>query len=130
MNDHDVLGFVASGLVLTTFWMRHMLSLRLVAIASNVAFIGYGHVAHIVPVLLLHAFLLPINLWHVLPCCVALTPRGSFATRASHARHGRQGMSRGVRPARTTVCAPAACCRAPAASQPSTYAVRSPAKRT
>lgn len=66
MNDHDVLGFVASGLVLTTFWMRHMLSLRLVAIASNVAFIGYGHIAHIVPVLLLHAFLLPINLWHVI----------------------------------------------------------------
>jgi len=67
MNDHDVLGFLASGLVLTTFGMRDMLSLRLVAIASNVAFISYGYVAHIVPVLLLRTFLLPINMWRVLP---------------------------------------------------------------
>jgi hypothetical protein len=67
MNDHDFLGFLASGLVLTTFWMRDMLSLRLVAIASNVAFINYGHVAHILPVVVLHSILLPVNLWHVLP---------------------------------------------------------------
>jgi CRP/FNR family transcriptional regulator, cyclic AMP receptor protein len=67
MSDHDLLGFLASGLVLTSFWMRDMLSLRLVAIASNVAFINYGHVAHIVPVMALHAILLPVNLWHVLP---------------------------------------------------------------
>ena len=67
MSDHDLLGFLASGLVLTSFWMRDMLSLRLVAIASNVAFINYGHVAHILPVLVLHAILLPVNLWHILP---------------------------------------------------------------
>jgi len=67
MSDHDVLGFLASGLVLTSFWMRDMLSLRLVAIASNVAFIIYGHAAHILPVMALHAILLPVNLWHVLP---------------------------------------------------------------
>jgi antibiotic biosynthesis monooxygenase (ABM) superfamily enzyme len=67
MNDHDLLGFLASGLVLTSFWMRSMLSLRLVALASNVAFINYGHVAHILPVMVLHAILLPINLWHVVP---------------------------------------------------------------
>jgi antibiotic biosynthesis monooxygenase (ABM) superfamily enzyme len=67
MSDKDLLGFLASGLVLTTFWMRDMLSLRLVAIASNVAFISYGHVAHVVPVFLLHICLLPINLWHVVP---------------------------------------------------------------
>jgi hypothetical protein len=42
MSDHDVLGFLASGLVLTSFWMRDMLSLRLVAIARNVAFINCG----------------------------------------------------------------------------------------
>ena len=67
MSDHDVLGFLASGLVLTSFWMRDILSLRLVAIASNVAFITYGHAAHILPVMVLHAILLPVNLWHVLP---------------------------------------------------------------
>ena len=67
MNDHDFLGFIASGLVLATFGMRDMLSLRLVAILSNVAFINYGHVAHILPVVVLHSILLPVNLWHVLP---------------------------------------------------------------
>lgn len=67
MSDHDLLGFLASGLVLTTFWMRDMLSLRLVAIASNVAFISYGHAAHILPVMVLHAILLPVNMWRVLP---------------------------------------------------------------
>lgn len=67
MNDHDFLGFLASGLVLTAFWMRDMLLLRLVAIASNVAFISYGYAAHILPVVVLHATLLPVNLWHVIP---------------------------------------------------------------
>jgi CRP/FNR family cyclic AMP-dependent transcriptional regulator len=75
MSDHDVLGFLASGLVLTSFWMRSMLSLRVVALASNVAFINYGHVAHILPVTVLHAILLPINLWHVVPML-----RGVLAT--------------------------------------------------
>ena len=67
MNDHDLLGFIASGMVLATFGMRDMLSLRLVAILSNVAFINYGHAAHILPVEVLHSILLPVNLWHVLP---------------------------------------------------------------
>jgi CRP/FNR family cyclic AMP-dependent transcriptional regulator len=41
--------------------MSDMTSLRLTAIASNIAFIGYGYVAGIEPVLLLHALLLPMN---------------------------------------------------------------------
>jgi hypothetical protein len=76
MSDHDLLGSIASGLVLTSFWMRDMLSLRLLAIASNIAFVNYGHVAHILPVMVLHAILLPVNLWHVLPML-----RRGFATR-------------------------------------------------
>jgi hypothetical protein len=75
MSNHDFLGFLASGLVLTSFWMRDMLLLRLVAIASNVAFITFGHVAHILPVMVLHCILLPVNLWHVLPML-----RRAFAT--------------------------------------------------
>lgn len=67
MSEHDLLGYLACSLVLTSFWMRDMRSLRLVAIASNVVFIGYGHVAHILPVMVLHAILLPVNLWHVSP---------------------------------------------------------------
>jgi hypothetical protein len=39
--------------------------LRLVALASNVAFIVYGASAGIGPVLLLHALLLPVNAWRL-----------------------------------------------------------------
>lgn len=67
MSDHDLLGFLASSLVLASFGMRDMLSLRLLALASNVTFISYGHLAHILPVMLLHSVLLPINLCYVLP---------------------------------------------------------------
>ena len=42
MPDYEPLGYLASTLVFATFWMRTMLPLRLVAIASNVAFAGYG----------------------------------------------------------------------------------------
>ncbi len=57
----NLLGFAASFAVLATFMMRTMLPLPVVAIASNVLFIAYGYVAHILPVLCLHIALLPIN---------------------------------------------------------------------
>ncbi len=57
----EPIGYLAASLVLATFCMRGMVSLRLVAIASNVAFIAYGHLAHLDPVLLLHVLLLPVN---------------------------------------------------------------------
>jgi hypothetical protein len=62
MNDHDALGYLASALVLATFSMRDMVALRVLAIASNLAFIVYAALAGIAPVLLLHALLLPMNL--------------------------------------------------------------------
>jgi hypothetical protein len=65
MNWIDALGYVASIAVLATFMMGTMISLRLVAIASNLLFIMYGHVAHIAPVLLLHVALLPINIFRL-----------------------------------------------------------------
>jgi hypothetical protein len=55
------IGFAAAGLVLATFCMRSMSALRWVAIASNVAFIAYGYLEHLAPVLLLHVLLLPVN---------------------------------------------------------------------
>ena len=61
----DLLGYAASCAVLVTFLMRTMVSLRLVAITSNVLFAAFGYVQHIYPVLLLHAVLLPINLWRL-----------------------------------------------------------------
>jgi hypothetical protein len=62
MTAYEPVGYLASLLVLTTFCMRDMMSLRAVAIASNIAFIAYGALAGISPVLLLHVVLLPVNL--------------------------------------------------------------------
>jgi hypothetical protein len=57
----DVCGYVASGLVLTAFYMKDMVPLRVVALASNLAFIVYGLALGLTPIWLLHAFLLPLN---------------------------------------------------------------------
>jgi len=62
----DALGYVACSLVLATFFMTSMVPLRLMAIASNLAFIAYGYEAGIVPVLVLHALLLPVNVIRLL----------------------------------------------------------------
>lgn len=61
----NLLGYGASALVLATFCMRQMLALRLTAIASNVAFMAYGLLAGLDPVLLLHVMLLPLNAWRL-----------------------------------------------------------------
>jgi hypothetical protein len=66
MNSHEPIGYLASALVLTTFCMRRMVVLRAVAIASNLAFISYGALAEIDPVLLLHALLLPTNIYRLM----------------------------------------------------------------
>ena len=66
MTATELLGYLASLLVLATFCMHSMVSLRVLAIASNLAFIGYAAQAGIHPVLLLlHALLLPMNLWRL-----------------------------------------------------------------
>jgi len=54
-------GYVASAFVLATFCMNSMRPLRMLAIASNFAFIYYGAVASVYPVLILHCILLPVN---------------------------------------------------------------------
>ena len=58
----ELLGYAAAGLVLATFSARSIIALRALAIASNVLFIAYAAGAHLPPVLILHALLLPINL--------------------------------------------------------------------
>ena len=62
----EIAGYMASGLVLATFCMRTMIPLRVVAIASNVAFIAYGLIAGLIPILVLHVLLLPLNLYRTL----------------------------------------------------------------
>jgi hypothetical protein len=68
MNAWDAVGFLASGLVITAFCMKDILHLRIVAVASNVAFMAYGVALGLMPVWLLHLVLLPVNLgrlWHM-----------------------------------------------------------------
>ena len=65
MSVVELLGYAASLLVLATFCMRDMVSLRVLAIMSNLAFIGYAALAGIHPVLVLHALLLPMNAWRL-----------------------------------------------------------------
>jgi hypothetical protein len=62
MHWTDLLGFAAAFTVLASFCMTTIVSLRSVAIASNVLFIFYGLFGHIYPVFFLHITLLPVNL--------------------------------------------------------------------
>lgn len=66
MNLPETFGYVAAGLVLATFSMRTMLPLRILGIGSNFAFISYGFLADLKPVLILHAILLPLNIYRFL----------------------------------------------------------------
>ena len=59
----DALGWIAAVLTLTTFSMRTMIPLRLVAISSNAFFIAYGALSGFFPVLALHCVLLPFNIY-------------------------------------------------------------------
>ena len=70
---------VAALLVIVSAFVRTMIPLRWLAVGSNIGFIVYG-LAHPNPLLvLLHAVLLPVNLWRVRQM-VQLTRRVSAST--------------------------------------------------
>jgi CRP/FNR family transcriptional regulator, cyclic AMP receptor protein len=64
-----IAGWLASALVFSAFFMKTMLPLRIVAIASNLAFMTYallglmyGDFGRLYPIFVLHAVLLPLNI--------------------------------------------------------------------
>ena len=61
MQVAEVSGYVAAVLVFMTFYMKTMIPLRIVGICSNCAFIMYGYLDGLYPVLILHLILLPLN---------------------------------------------------------------------
>ena len=61
MNQADVVGYVGAIFVFATFWMKTMIPLRALGLASNFLFIGYGYLAGAYPPLVLHLLLLPLN---------------------------------------------------------------------
>ena len=74
MDSYEPVGYLASLLVLATFSMNGMAGLRTLAIASNLAFICYAALVGIGPVLVLHALLLPINVYRLLQVVRAKRP--------------------------------------------------------
>lgn len=67
-----ITAWVAAFLVFSSFFMKTMIPLRIVAIVSNVAFITYallgityGIFDRVYPILVLHACLLPLNLFRL-----------------------------------------------------------------
>lgn len=57
----EAAGYLAALLVFLTFYMKTMIPLRIVGICSNFAFIAYGYLGALYPVLILHLILLPLN---------------------------------------------------------------------
>ncbi|WP_424965405.1 MULTISPECIES: hypothetical protein [unclassified Dinoroseobacter] len=64
-QQSDLVGYLAASLVVATFIMRSMLWLRVFALGSNVAFLVYAQLAGLGPIFVLHAVLLPINLFRI-----------------------------------------------------------------
>jgi hypothetical protein len=65
----ELLGYMASIAVLATFLARTMITLRLIALSSNLLFLLYGYSKHLHPVFLLHVALLPINGLRLIELC-------------------------------------------------------------
>jgi hypothetical protein len=82
-------GYFASGMVLLTFLSKDMRQLRIVGIFSNVAFIGYGLLGGLPPILFLHLVLLPVNVTRLMQMQKASSH--DFAGHISDARVNRFG---------------------------------------
>jgi CRP-like cAMP-binding protein len=65
MTAGEFAAWVASLLTFTAFYMKTMVPLRVVGILSNVAFLAFALIEHIVPVIILHGTLLPLNLFRL-----------------------------------------------------------------
>lgn len=61
MRIAEIAGYVAAVLVFLTFYMKTMIPLRIIGLCSNCAFILYGYLGGLYPVLALHIILLPLN---------------------------------------------------------------------
>ena len=62
MEFGDIIGYLASALVFATFYVRTMMPLRMLAIASNIAFIAYAASEGLTPGSGASPVLLPVNL--------------------------------------------------------------------
>ncbi len=63
--NHDILGWMAALATLACFASSEMLRLRILALVANVAFVAYATQAGLLPVLVLHLVLAPVNAWRL-----------------------------------------------------------------
>jgi hypothetical protein len=85
MTAVDALGYVAAGLVLATFCAKSMVLLRVLAISSNLAFIGYGYCAGLWPILCLHMLMLPLNLVRLYEARASVSSRSNPSVNIGYA---------------------------------------------
>jgi hypothetical protein len=76
----DLAGYIASSLVFMTFYMRDMIRLRLVALCSNVVFLIYAGGLHLLPIVILHGALIPVNVCRLVAACRGDSVNLSVAT--------------------------------------------------
>lgn len=61
----EIVGYIGALLTLGTYSMKRMIPLRVIGIGSNIFFIAYGFLAPVYPQLVLHAVLLPLNIFRL-----------------------------------------------------------------
>ena len=66
MDCLQLLGFLAAFLMFSTFYMKNMIPLRIIGMASNATFIIYAVNAEVWPLLVLHIVLLPMNFFRLI----------------------------------------------------------------
>jgi hypothetical protein len=64
----QLLGFLAAFLMFSTFYMKNMIPLRIIGMASNVAFILFATYSDpkVMPLVVLHSVLLPMNFFRLI----------------------------------------------------------------
>ncbi|MCE2742150.1 MAG: uroporphyrinogen decarboxylase [Fluviicola sp.] len=66
MNLTEIIGYIASFLVLTSFLMKDIKKLRIVNIFGCAAFISYGVLSSAIPVIITNGAIVIINLYYLL----------------------------------------------------------------
>lgn len=81
MSLVSAFGYIAAAFTLATFAVTTMIPLRLMGIGANLAFISYGFVGELYPVLILHTLLLPLNVFRLRQMMV-LTRKATIAAQS------------------------------------------------
>ena len=66
MDCLELLGSLAAFLMFSTFYMKNMIPLRIIGMASNATFIIYAMNAQVWPLFVLHVVLLPMNFFRLI----------------------------------------------------------------